>query len=171
MKIIQYQYYKKISIKLNIIDPIDIVPIVEKVEILCNFCNIFFESDIELFNHYENHQCKCSPKNYLKINKVLNNKNKFGYKKYTLPSGKIINYQGYENYALDELLILFNENDIQNERFKIPIIKYTFKNKEYNYYPDIYIESENKIIEVKSDWTYKNNIIKNTIKALATKKL
>lgn len=153
MKIIQYQYYKKISIKLNIIDPIDIVPIVEKVEILCNFCNIFFESDIELFNQ------------------VLNNKNKFGYKKYTLPSGKIINYQGYENYALDELLILFNENDIQNERFKIPIIKYTFKNKEYNYYPDIYIESENKIIEVKSDWTYKNNIIKNTIKALATKKL
>jgi len=153
LKIIQYQYYKKISIKLNIIDPIDIVPIVEKVEILCNFCNIFFESDIELFNQ------------------VLNNKNKFGYKKYTLPSGKIINYQGYENYALDELLILFNENDIQNERFKIPIIKYTFKNKEYNYYPDIYIESENKIIEVKSDWTYKNNIIKNTIKALATKKL
>lgn len=42
-------------------------------------------------------------------------------------------------------------------------------NKVYKYYPDIYIKSKNLIIEVKSVWTYKKNIVKNTIKALRTK--
>ena len=87
-----------------------------------------------------------------------------------MPSGNIVNYQGYENYALDELLLNYTEDQINNERFKIPIIKYILNNKQYNYYPDIYIKSENKIIEVKSEWTYKCDLIKNILKALSTRK-
>ena len=98
-----------------------------------------------------------------------------------MPSGKIINYQGYENFALDELLQLFNENDIENERYTVPIIKYIKNNKEHNYFPDIFIKSKNLIIEVKSEWTYKDKLkftlvlyklqlIQNILKALAVRK-
>lgn len=98
--------------------------------------------------------------------------NPYGYKKYTMPSGHVINYQGYENYAYDMLLNnnYINEYDIISDRHEVPKIKY-YLNKEYNYYPDIYIKSKHLIIEVKSIWTYKINIVRNTIKALAVKKL
>jgi hypothetical protein len=42
--------------------------------------------------------------------------------------------------------------------------------KSFRYYPDIWILSENKIIEVKSFYTYKQHLIKNIMKALATRK-
>ena len=48
---------------------------------------------------------------------------------------------------------------------------YKFKSKTLRYYPDIYIESENLIIEVKSTYTYKVSLIKNMIKSLSTRKL
>lgn len=83
-------------------------------------------------------------------------------------SGRIINYQGYENITLDTLLSKhINEDDIVSERNEVPIIEYKLRNKVY----DIYIKSKNLIIEVKSVWTYKKNIVKNTIKALRTKEL
>ena len=41
----------------------------------------------------------------------------------------------------------------------------------HRYYPDIWIKSINKIIEVKSSYTYKCNLIKNINKALITRKL
>ena len=37
--------------------------------------------------------------------------------------------------------------------------------KKHRYYCDIYIPSENIIIEVKSKWTYKNNLHLNTLKS------
>jgi hypothetical protein len=96
--------------------------------------------------------------------------NNYKYKKYIFPSGKIVNYQGYENFALDELIKIHCENDIENDRHRIPTIKYIMRNKVYNYYPDIYIKSQNLIIEVKSDFTYKKQIVKNALKSLAVKK-
>lgn len=93
------------------------------------------------------------------------------YKKYTLPSGIEINIQGYENYALDILLKEYAEDEIINSRSEIPIIDYQFKNINRKYFPDIYIPKVNKIIEVKSLWTYKRNLIKNIIKAIYTRKL
>jgi Uma2 family endonuclease len=87
-----------------------------------------------------------------------------------MPSGKIINYQGYENLALDELIKIYKEDDIENERHKVPTIIYFKNSKEYNYYPDIYIKSKNLIIEVKSDWTYKKQLIENILKALYVRK-
>lgn len=107
------------------------------------------------------------------INKILEKlcrPNHYKYKKYIFPSGKIVNYQGYENLALDELIKIYSENDIENDRSRIPTIKYIMRNVVYNYYPDIYIKSQNLIIEVKSDYTYKNQIIRNILKSFAVKK-
>lgn len=92
-------------------------------------------------------------------------------KKYVLPSGKEVNVQGYENYALDILLKEFNEDDILNSRTDMAIINYNFKNVNRRYFPDIYIPKINKIIEVKSTWTYQKNLIKTLIKAIFTRKL
>ena len=77
-------------------------------------------------------------------------------KQYTLPSGKVITYQGYENFALDELLFEENvsEEDIITERNKVPEIWYSDENnKQHRHYVDIYIKPQNRCIEVKSTWT------------------
>jgi len=88
------------------------------------------------------------------------------YKDYTYPSGNIIQIQGYENYVLDYLLQNMNihEDDIVIKRSEVPVIKYR---EDLIYYPDIYIKSLNRIIEVKSVQTYKSNIEKNNDKAIA----
>lgn len=88
----------------------------------------------------------------------------YQYKNYKLPSGKIIKIQGYESFALDLLLKKYNEKDIIIDVSKMPKITYTVDNKEHRYYPDIYIKSVSKFIEVKSKYTYnvtkKINLIK-----------
>lgn len=82
-------------------------------------------------------------------------KNAYKSKDYTLPSGKIIKYQGYENFALDELLqhgIL--EDDIVNDCADVPKIWYNgLDKKEHRYYVDLFIPQQNKCIEVKSTYT------------------
>jgi hypothetical protein len=93
------------------------------------------------------------------------------FKDYTLPSGEIKRIQGYENLALDELVKIYKEDDIVTNRREMPKIYYYIKTKKYRYYPDIYIKSENKIIEVKSHYTYTKNLINNIYKSLATRKL
>lgn len=93
------------------------------------------------------------------------------YKNYTMPSGKIIRIQGYENLALDEIVKIYKEVDIITNRNEMPIIYYKQNGKKLRYYPDIYIKSKNIIIEIKSQWTYKLHLIKNILKSLATRKL
>ena len=93
-------------------------------------------------------------------------------KKYTLPSGKIINYQGYENFALDKLLNVdkIEEQDIITNRRDVPEIwYYDNHDKKRRHYVDFYIPSQNRCIEVKSTWTNqpKNNVIE---KQMAAKK-
>lgn len=91
--------------------------------------------------------------------------NGYAWKKYKLPSGKIVNIQGYENKALDKLLkmykeddILINNTDISN---KIGEIYYMYEGKKHRYFPDIYIKSENKVVEVKSEYTLHKDFNKN----------
>jgi hypothetical protein len=73
-------------------------------------------------------------------------------KPYTLPSGKVIEYMGYENYALEELLKMYEENDIENDM--LPIFHYKKQDgTDHTYLPDIFIKSHNKFIEVKSTYT------------------
>lgn len=93
------------------------------------------------------------------------------HKDYMFPSGKIIRIQGYENLALDELVKKFNENDIITNKRDMPKINYNFEDKQKRYYPDIWIKSINKIIEVKSTWTYKRDLVKNKLKEISTKEL
>jgi len=91
--------------------------------------------------------------------KMYNNSNK----PYNLPSGKIIQIQGYENYAIDELL---STGYLESELLLVhrPAVKYFWSsddghgdNKWHYYHPDIVIPAENRIIEVKSGWTYDGN--------------
>lgn len=79
----------------------------------------------------------------------------FAYKDYIMPSGAIVKYQGYENLALDELLQLYEEKDIRIGRSDVPSVNYHVDEKKHVYFPDFFIPHENKIIEVKSEWTIK----------------
>jgi hypothetical protein len=79
------------------------------------------------------------------------------YKNYITPSCRNIKVQGFEPYALDELYKIYSEDDIITDRKLIPKIEYIDNNIKKFYFPDIYIKSINKIIEVKSTWTYKTN--------------
>ena len=99
--------------------------------------------------------------------KQFSNSNKI----YTFSSGETINIQGYENFALDILIKKYNDNEILNRRIDMPKIFYEFNKKNRVYFPDLYIPKDNLIIEVKSDYTYKNNLIKNILKAHAVRKL
>jgi hypothetical protein len=88
--------------------------------------------------------------------------NSYNVKKFTFPSGNIVNYQGYEHFALKELIEKYDESDILNLKKDVPNIWYKdINNKKRRHYVDIFIPSQNKCIEVKSEWTiktYKNNI-------------
>jgi hypothetical protein len=98
-------------------------------------------------------------------------KNAKKYKKYKFPSGDIRKVQGYESFALDELIKFYNEDEIKTNRKDIPKIKYKIDEKEKYYFPDIYIPHEKYIIEVKSTWTYKCKEDNIKQKAEATKLL
>jgi hypothetical protein len=81
------------------------------------------------------------------------------YKDYIFPSGKSVKIQGNEGKALDILILKYDEIDIfvgrRNIEIEIGKIYYIDKSGEKHiYYPDIYIKSENKIYEVKSQFTY-----------------
>lgn len=80
--------------------------------------------------------------------------NSYKFKEYITPFGNTIKYQGYENLALNELFEMgYKEEDIIIGRSKVPIIKYLVGEVKHVYFPDIYLRSENKIIEIKSEWT------------------
>ena len=85
-------------------------------------------------------------------------------KHYTLPSGKIIQVQGYEPYALDELVHTFNEDEIKTGSGSVPEIWYDDdEGLKHRHFVDIFIPSQNKCIEIKSTWTAekkKDNIFK-----------
>lgn len=96
--------------------------------------------------------------------------NSLKFKDYKMPSGNIRKIQGYEDKALDELSIHFNEDDIITNRELVPRIKYVYNDTYHYYFPDIYLKSINKIIEVKSDYTMTLDIDKILLKSEATKK-
>lgn len=81
------------------------------------------------------------------------------FKDYKYPSGTIIRVQGYEPFALNDLLNLENldESDIIVSKGSVPVIKYQRpdKVKPSVYFVDIYIPSQNRCIEVKSTYTIK----------------
>ena len=96
----------------------------------------------------------------------------YGAKDYTFPSGKVVRIRGYEWKALDDLLKIYDETEIEVKTINIPKIKYTWEDESIHYYfPDIYIKKENLLIEVKSDYYMRKDFVKNMRKAVATKQL
>src|SRR5690606_22897179 len=79
---------------------------------------------------------------------------RYNWKNYTLPSGKVVRLQGYEDKALDVLLAKFSEDELILDRKCLPEIWYSYNGKIRRYYTDVYIPKENLIIEVKSKWTF-----------------
>ena len=101
-------------------------------------------------------------------------KSSYRKKLFVFPSGRVEKIQGYEGFALTELLDKgYNEEDIVVSNREIE--KYTggiwyydkYENKKKKYYPDIYLRSENKIIEVKCDYTYNSGYSRNILKKQA----
>jgi hypothetical protein len=101
---------------------------------------------------------------------IKSESNSYNYKDYMMPSGTIVRYQGYENVALDELIQLYEEEEISIGRSNIPSIDYYVGDVKHVYFPDFFIKHENKIIEVKSEWTIQLRRGNVEEKALATKK-
>ena len=102
------------------------------------------------------------------------NKTSYYIKEYILPSGNVINIQGYEHFALDELLQKenINENDIITGCKNVPTIWYNVESgKKHRHFVDIFIPSQNKCIEVKSTWTFKKQKEIVLLKKIAAKEL
>lgn len=95
-------------------------------------------------------------------------KSGYKYKEFKFPCGEVRNVQGYEPYALHILVQQrYAVEDILTSKVDVPEIWYDFNNKKHRYFPDIYIPSENKIIEVKSTYTFEKEEEKNKLKANA----
>ena len=93
-------------------------------------------------------------------------KGMFGFKEAILPSGRSVHLQGYEPEAVEALLALYPESAIDFDT--IPSIPYTdFHGHPHTYHPDLFIPSDNLIIEVKSWWTLKENYEINRLKQAA----
>ena len=89
------------------------------------------------------------------------------WKEYTMPSGKLVKVQGYENIALDDLLNkgLSEDNiDIHCKTINKEFMYY-FNGMYRVYLPDLYILDTNMIIEVKSEYIYNKELQQNIQKA------
>lgn len=98
-------------------------------------------------------------------------------KEAVLPSGKIVKVQGYEPLAIKWLLENgYDEDDLvlENKSIEAAVGRITYQNAKGStsrYYPDIYIPADNLIIEVKSEYTMKQNKSVNLKKRDACLKL
>jgi len=76
-------------------------------------------------------------------------------KEYMLPSGNIIHVQGYEPLALETFFAEENlaEEDIVFARRDVPAVFWTdAEGKTHRHYVDFYIQSQNRMVEVKSTY-------------------
>ena len=103
-----------------------------------------------------------------------NVKSCFKRKEYAFPSGRIDFIQGYENFALDELIIheKIDETNIITGCKNVPVIWYEdISGKKRRHYVDIFIPNQNRCIEIKSVWTFQINKCYVFPKQEAAKKL
>ena len=101
----------------------------------------------------------------------INAKQQYGgysYHDFEFPSGKVVRVQGYEPIVLAKLVIEYGEDDIvvgvQNIIDYVGFFHYIYENETHRYYPDIYIKSENRVVEVKSVYTFNKEKEKNLLK-------
>jgi hypothetical protein len=100
-------------------------------------------------------------------------KNAYKIKTFKFKSGNEIKCQGYEPFALQELLENnIYETDIVTGCKNVPSIWYNDESgKKHRHYVDIFIPSQNKCIEVKSTWTFKKKEDNIFLKQKASKEL
>lgn len=105
------------------------------------------------------------------IFKKATENNKKNQKEFIFPSGKKVNVRGYEHLYLKELIEKgYDENDIIVDPEQMPIVAYkNMKDNKKIYYPDIYIKSKNKFIEVKSEFIHSKNELNDCLKWDATR--
>ena len=91
-------------------------------------------------------------------------KNSFKIKEYKFKSNRVTYVMGYEDIMLD---ILINSGTEENDlltNLDCPKILWEDEDKNAHYHiPDIFIKSQNKIIEVKSEWTAQEKYLKNIL--------
>lgn len=86
-------------------------------------------------------------------------------KEYKWKTGEISMVQGNEPIVLKDLEDAgYGYNDVKTAQSDMPEIWYFFEDKNRRYYPDFFIPSENKIIEVKSEFTLNTELEKNETK-------
>ena len=83
----------------------------------------------------------------------------------------VFKIQGFEGNAIDILLNTYKEDDIETSRKEITKLvgsfMYNLEGIDRRYFPDIYIKSINTIIEVKSEYTFSKDLVKNNLKKLS----
>jgi hypothetical protein len=79
------------------------------------------------------------------------------FKEFKMPSGTIRKVQGYEPFALRDLLQRYTEEQIKTDRKEVGQFEYEVDGIKKYYTPDIFLPHEKKFIEVKSSWTVKQN--------------
>jgi hypothetical protein len=112
---------------------------------------------------------KYGTSNLMHVTEIFDKKvsGSFKRKECIMPSGAVRIYQGYENVALLELAKIYPEDKILNSIKEMPDFRYEYLGKHRRYYPDIYLPDEKRIIEVKSDYTYRFGLEQNLCKKKA----
>ena len=96
---------------------------------------------------------------------ICRRKKEQSYKSYTIShGGELIRVQGYERFVIPGFLKKYKRSDLRIGFEENDPIVYFFKGSEREYYPDLYIVPENKIIEVKSDYSLRLDYEKNIAK-------
>lgn len=88
------------------------------------------------------------------------------FKEYIKPDGTIIFVQGYEGIVLDKLYKHYNVNNILAGNEIDFSIQYNLNGTIKWYHPDIYLINDNRILEIKSNYTFKKEKEKNFAKRL-----
>ena len=96
---------------------------------------------------------------------ICRRKKEQSYKSYTIShEGELIRVQGYERFVIPEFLKKYKRSDLKIGFEENDPIVYFFKGIEREYYPDLYIVPENRIVEVKSDYSLRLDYEKNIAK-------
>jgi hypothetical protein len=108
----------------------------------------------------ETNLSKLGVENPSQSSEIMEKKEKSGkkFKEIIMPSGEKRKVQGFEPFAIQDLLKTYSEHQIKTNRRDVPRITYIVDEKKHYYFPDIYIPDANKIIEVKSIWTYHKTV-------------
>lgn len=131
----------------------------------CNKCNIERKEKTCMEKYGVPHVMQC-PDIYRKMAA-----SSFRRKEFVTNDGRKYMILGYEDRCLNTICNEEKTDDVYaGMDLEIPIINYEFKGKIHKYYPDIYIPSQNRLIEVKCKYTYDRDPEKTQAKMLACAK-